>query len=216
MLVSLFFQFTWARSIETIRAAVPLLFAMRHTIKPAPTLEVALNAKISAQLLSKCLGAVGWPTGYCYDTIHKTGVSYDELVRQCCEATDNTVEQVSSATNQLFLITKLRLSVGNDQSLIDMFLDCLIERHYVSFAACTMLNMEASQDPQVRHDTDRHRRMDVQDTCIMMLLPLLRRAEDRATAAPAIEAVESHLLFVLEKHSLSAIEFAGGELSQLG
>lgn len=212
---------TCLRSLERVQAAVPLLVAMRRTIKPKRTFTAACYAEISAQLLAKCLAALGTSTSYSYDIAQNTGVSYDELVRQCLEATDNSFEQVSCAHNQLFLITRLEISVARDTSRMNRLLDSLIKRHFVTFATRTMFNMQASTDTRIRHNADRHRdfeHLDVQDTCLPVLLGLFQRAQskDTETAIPAIEAIESNLLFILENHSHSAVEFAREGLDQIG
>lgn len=186
-----------------------------------PTLILARDAQITAQLLSKCLGVLGKATGHSYDITQSAGVSCDELVRQCCEGIDHSIEQVGSAMDQLLLITHLQIDVSGDTARMNILIDSLIKHRYVTFAARTMLNMEASRDPRVKHDTDRHRKMkhmDAQDTCLLMLPALLNRAEARhvATPTPAIEAIESNLLFVLENHSHSAIKLGSKTLSQLG
>lgn len=196
---------------------------MRSTIKPTPTPTpaAALNAERTAQLLAKCLAALGTSTGHSYDIAQSTGVSYDELVRQCLEATDNSLEQVSCANDQLFLITRLEISVARFTSRMNILLDSLIKRHFVTFATSTMFNMQASTDPRIKHDTDRHRdleHLDVQDACLLLLPALFQRAQakDVETATPAVEAIESNLLFIFEHHSHSAVKFARERLDQFG
>lgn len=199
-------------SLKVIEAAARLLSEMRTTIKPPVTSVTArLVAGRSAERLGKCITAIRFSKGLIQDLAQVAGVSSNELVRQCCEATDNSVEHNGGASQQFVLLCSIYAHLDRPGPTLDIFLDALIDNHFVTFLTLHILNAwvldksiagvgeDAVDEPVVQKLRDFHAHV----LCI-----LFERAHEvkRLNVSPAIEAVHTNTMFLLEACSHSAIE----------
>lgn len=194
-------------------AALNYTTAVRSHLTAGPASHIARQAAIlSVEIINGCLR---W--------IHKnrpredsdinvaalTGLSYDQLIRQCLDAPGNgkfgdTLEQ-PQIYSQMHHLSTINILLDVDHSPA---LNAVVStQHLISYSATLMKAIETT--PQYAHDTDPNRdssSYDWHDSMILMWRDIFVEALERKDERPAVEAFDTKVVFLLEIWSVDALE----------
>jgi len=142
-----------------------------------------------------------------------TGLPYSELVRPCLACEGYEEFDVGNRMLQLDLIGTM---TACDDSL--GLQEAIVSSNFVTWEAAFMrlvISQSRKNVPVDRNPPDDPLRLDWYDRCIAMLVKILERARETQDARPAVEAVNSKVLHLLEWWSSTAYEGKLGSVVQM-